>query len=94
MKHEVTGIIKRPIVTEKSVEESRLGNTYHFEVAKDANKEQIKQAVEEMFDVKVRNVRTAVRKGKMRRVRFNRGVTRSWKRAVVTLAPGDTIELI
>jgi large subunit ribosomal protein L23 len=94
VKQDVSTTIKRPLVTEKSVEEARTGNTYHFEVAREANKTQIKQAVEEMFNVRVQSVRTALRKGKMRRVKFHKGKTRDWKRAVVTLVPGDTIELI
>ena len=73
-------IIIRPIVSERSFSGMEL-NKYTFEVAKDANKYQIKDAVEEIFGVKVV------------RVRYVAGKTRSWKKAIVTLAEGDTIEV-
>ena len=95
-------VIIRPVVTEKShrlVHEGRGGsageerlNQYTFEVAPDATKGQIKTAVEELFDVKVKSVNTLKVRGKLRRVRRQSGRTRSWKKAVVTLAAGSTIE--
>jgi large subunit ribosomal protein L23 len=89
-----TQIILRPLVTEKGVEAATRINTYQFEVAREANKAEIKAAVERIFKVKVRSVRTAMRRGKPRRVRFKRGHTRVWKKAVVRLVPGHTIEFI
>jgi large subunit ribosomal protein L23 len=85
-------IIKRPLRTEKSVADGEATNSYHFEVDLRANKIQIKKAVERHFNVKVQDVRTIVRKGKTRRVRFRLGRTKDWKKAVVTLKEGSTID--
>lgn len=86
-------IIKRPLRTEKSVADGRDTNSFHFEVDLKANKIQIKKAVEKSFNVKVEDVRTLIRKGKTRRVRFKLGRTRDWKKAIVTLKEGNTIDL-
>ena len=86
-------VVLRPMITEKATE---LGsaNKYMFEVRRDANKTQIKEAVQKGFDVKVESVNVMNVKGKPRRVRGNRIKHRpDWKKAVVTLAPGDKIEL-
>jgi len=86
------GIILRPLITEKA--QIMTGqNKYAFEVDKRANKMQIKEAVEVAFSVNVKEVNTAVMKGKRRR--YGRALTKQpeWKKAVVTLAPGDKIEL-
>ncbi|MDO4851016.1 MAG: 50S ribosomal protein L23 [Actinomycetota bacterium] len=85
-------IIIRPIVSERSYDMIEL-NRYTFEVAKGARKIEIAKAVEEIFDVKVLKVNTINVKPKMKRVRRKAGFTRSWKKAVVTLAEGDSIEL-
>ena len=85
-------IIKRPLRTEKSVADGEATNSYHFEVDLRANKIQIKKAVEKHFNVKVQDVRTLVRKGKTRRVRFKLGRTKDWKKAVITLKEGSTID--
>lgn len=90
---DVYQIIKRPLRTEKSVADSEATNSYHFEVDLKANKIQIKEAVEKFFDVKVEDVRTLVRKGKQRRVRSRIGRTKDWKKAVITLKEGSTIDL-
>ncbi len=85
-------IIIRPIISEQSydmMEESK----YTFEVAKDANKIEIAQAIEAIFDVSVTKVNTLTTKPKPKRVRYHLGKTRSWKKAIVTLAEGDSIEL-
>jgi large subunit ribosomal protein L23 len=85
-------IIIRPIISEKSyamIEQNR----YTFEVAKTASKQQIAQAISEIFSVTVTSVNTMNVTGKPRRVRFAKGKTRDWKKAVVTLAQGDTIDL-
>lgn len=94
MKLDPTQILMRPLVTEKGVDDATHNNSYHFEVPREANKAQIREAVERLFDVRVHDVRTMVRRGKPRRVRFKQGTTRVWKKAVVTLVPGDSIELI
>ena len=86
-------IIKRPLRTEKSVADSNFRNTYHFEVDLRANKIQIKEAVEKHFGVKVEDVKTLVRKGKVRRVKFKLGRTKNWKKAVVKLKEGGAIDL-
>lgn len=84
-------IIVRPIISEKSYDMIAL-NRYTFEVAKSANKVEIGQAVESIFGVTVLKVNTMNVSGKPRRVRVQKGITRSWKKAVVTLKEGDTIE--
>ena len=84
-------VLKRPILTEKT-DWQRDGNQYVFEVAREANKHQIKQAVEIIFDVQVESVNTMVMKPKRRRLGRRILVSRpAWKRAVVTLAPGERI---
>ncbi|MHB1324558.1 MAG: 50S ribosomal protein L23 [Coriobacteriia bacterium] len=85
-------VIIRPIVSEKSYDLMEQ-NRYTFEVAKDAKKEQIAQAVTEVFGVTVVKVNTMNVSGKPRRVRYNKGLSRSWKKAIVTLKDGDTIDL-
>jgi len=86
-------IIKKPLRTEKSVADGSATNTYHFEVDLRANKIQIREAVEKFFNVQVKDVRTLIRKGKNRRVRFRLGRTKDWKKAIVTLREGSTIDL-
>ena len=86
-------IIIRPIVSEKSMDLMEGQNRYTFEVLKTATKPQIAQAIEEIFDVTVLKVNTMNVTGKPRRVRYAKGTTRSWKKAIVTLAAGDKIEL-
>ena len=84
-------VIIRPIITEKSYDMIEQ-NRYTFEVAKKSSKEDIARAIEEIFDVKVLKVNTMNVTGKPRRVRIAKGKTRDWKKAVVSLAEGDTIE--
>jgi large subunit ribosomal protein L23 len=89
----VSQILVKPIVTEKTHDQlDRLG-VYTFVVANDANKIEIAQAVEKQFNVSVTSVRTMRYAGKERRVGRWVGRRASWKKAVVTLAEGDTIEL-
>ena len=85
-------VIIRPIITEHSYDMMEK-NTYTFEVAKDSNKVEIAQAVEAIFNVKVVKVNTLNVKSKPKRVRYQLGRTRTWKKAMVTLKEGDTIEL-
>jgi len=86
-------IIVRPVVTEKSTEAQGRHNHYVFEVAKAANKIEIRKAVELVFGVRVRDVRTMVVRGDLRRVGKFTGKQRSWKKAIVTVHPGDSIDL-
>ncbi len=85
-------IIIRPIITEHSYDMIEM-NKYTFEVARDANKIEIAKAVEEIFGVTVKKVNTMNVKPKKKRVRYVAGYTRSWKKAMVTIAPGETIEI-
>ncbi len=85
-------IIIKPVVTEKSVDLMQ-DNKYCFKVAKDANKIEIKNAIEEIFKVTVVNVNTVNVHGKMKRMGRTQGKTASWKKAVVTLREGDSIEV-
>jgi large subunit ribosomal protein L23 len=87
-------IIRRPLITEKGMSLVTDLNQYPFEVAPGANKAEIKRAVEEIFSVHVKKVRTMSRAGKPRRYKYWKGTTSGWKRAVVTLAPGETIDFI
>ena len=85
-------VIIRPIVSEKSYA-LLTANKYTFRVHPDAHKTQIRQAVEEVFGVRVRDVRTMSVKSKPKRRGATFGRTREWKKAVVQLHPDDTIEL-
>ena len=85
-------IIIRPIITEHSYDLIEQ-NKYTFEVARDANKIEIAKAVEELFGVTVKKVNTMNVKPKKKRVRYIAGYTRTWKKAMVTIAPGETIEI-
>ena len=78
--------------TEKGVAQS-ADNKYFFSVRKDANKIQIKRAVEDVYKVKVLSVNTQVAPGKLKRVRHQLGKTPDWKKAVVTLKAGQKIDL-
>jgi large subunit ribosomal protein L23 len=85
-------VLKRPILTEKS-DYQRDDNQYVFEVDRRANKLQIKEAVEILFDVEVMSVNTMIMKPKRRQLGRKLITTRpAWKRAVVTLAPGERIQ--
>ena len=84
-------IVLRPLVTEKGMHKATRNNQYAFEVNRMAGKEDIRRAVEELFEVKVVRVNTQNRKGKPRRTRFRWGSTKAWKKAIVTLDPEDKI---
>ena len=85
-------IILRPLVTEKGMHRSTRFNAYAFKINKLATKEDVRRAVEELFDVRVTKVRTQNRRGKPRRSKFRIGHTKSWKKAVVTLDPEHRID--
>lgn len=86
-------IIIRPLVTEKGMHQSQALNAYAFRVHQDANKAQIRQAIEKIYNVKVVDVRTANRKGKPRRSRYTWSKTSDWKKAVVVLDADSHIDL-
>lgn len=88
-----TNVIIKPLVTEKSTHQQTTRNAYTFMVHRDANKPQIRQAVEKIYAVKVKDVRTLLRKGKPRRSRFKLAKTSDWKRAIVVLDENSRIEL-
>ncbi len=85
-------VIRRPVITEKSTMASEA-NAVVFEVAKDANKPQIKEAVEALFGVKVKAVNTTITKGKVKRFRGIPGRRPDIKKAYVTLEEGNTIDV-
>ena len=84
-------VLRRPLITEKNTTLQAQGK-YAFEVAGEANKHQIKQAVEKAFKVEVTAVNVMTMPGKKRRVGGRQVLTQSWKKAIVTLKPGDKIE--
>ncbi|MGB9634139.1 MAG: 50S ribosomal protein L23 [Chloroflexaceae bacterium] len=85
-------IIIRPLITEKNTT-LMIDNKYSFEVLRTASKPEIKRAVETIFDVTVTKVHTMNVRGKLKRRGREMGYTRDWKKAIVTLAPGDRIEV-
>ena len=86
-------IIKAPVITEKSTRLSQEENKYEFKVDSKANKNQIKKAIETIFKVKVVDVTTINAKTKKKRVGRYTGMTNRYKKAIVKLAEGQTIEL-
>ena len=86
-------IIKRPHVSEKSALLGDAANQAVFQVATDANKSEIKQAVEQLFNVKVADVRTVNMKGKSKRMGMRQGRRSDWKKAYVSLEQGHEIDL-
>ncbi|MBP6841315.1 MAG: 50S ribosomal protein L23 [Kofleriaceae bacterium] len=89
---ELYDVIRRPIITEKATLASESGAVV-FEVAMDATKPEIKEAVEKLFNVKVKAVNTTVTKGKVKKFRGRTGTRRDVKKAYVTLADGATIDV-
>ena len=87
-------VLIKPIVTEKSSLVGEMGSTVTFEVASKATKDEIKQAVENIFDVEVLGVNTMNYRGKVKRRGRQIGMTRSFKKAYITLGPGQAIDLV
>ena len=85
-------VIRRPIITEKGNIQKEENNKVTFEVHPDANKQEIRAAVEKIFKVRVLNVRSLNQRGKIKRVGRFMGKRRNWKKAIVTLGPDDQIE--
>jgi len=90
---DIYAVIKKPVITEKSTIARDEANKYIFEVDRRATKIDIASAVEKIFKVKVMDVRTATVTGKKKRLGRIVGKRRDWKKAIVTLAPGDSIEV-
>ncbi len=88
-----TRVIIRPLITEQSMHFANVKGAYSFEVERRANKQQIRNAVEKIYSVKVSKVRTANHKGKLRRKGKTAGFTPNWKKAVVFLKPDYHIDL-
>jgi large subunit ribosomal protein L23 len=97
-------IVRRPLVTEKGTHQTKQafeatrtrsgrGGAYSFEVHPGANKIEIKDAIEKIYNVRVHDVRTSLRAGKKRRHKMKMGQTRHWKKAVVVLEPDFHIDL-
>jgi large subunit ribosomal protein L23 len=89
---DLTRVIVRPVVTEKSTDMGE-NEKYVFEVASEANKNEVKQAVEKFFGVKVVAVHTMNMKGKPKRLGRHMGRRKDWKKAIVTVQAGDKIDL-
>jgi large subunit ribosomal protein L23 len=87
-------IVKRPLVTEKTTLQKELHNKVSFEVDRRANRIEIKKAVEKIFNVRVADVRTIQVKGKVKQRGRITGKRRDWKKAIVTLMPGERIEFL
>jgi len=85
-------LIRRPVTTEKTTLQKETANQVTFEVDRRANRVEIKRAVEQVFNAKVAAVNTASVKGKKKRMGRNIGKRKDWKKAVVTLMPGERID--
>jgi large subunit ribosomal protein L23 len=85
-------IIKRPLITEKTSIQKEISNQFTFEVDRRANRVEIQKAVEKIFNVRVAKVRTMQVKGKRKRRGWIMGKRRDWKKAIVTLMPGERID--
>ena len=86
-------ILKRPLLTEKATIARETANEYAFEVDRRANKLQIRDAVEDLFSVTVKNVRTVNVRGKVKRMGVHQGRRPNWKKALITLEEGKTFDL-
>ena len=90
---DLSKVVVRPLITERGTQMREQHNQYAFEVATAANKLEIRQAIEHFFGVKVTEVRTMNYRGKIKRMGRYEGKRADWKKAVVTLAKDDTIDL-
>jgi large subunit ribosomal protein L23 len=93
IRDDIRRVIVRPVIYEKSFQLVQAHNQYTFRVLDGAHKTAIRQAVEDLFDVTVTDVRTTSVQGKPKRRGASRGRRPGWKKAIVELRPGDTIEL-
>ena len=86
-------LIKRAVVTEKASDDTANRNAYHFRVPTDASKIEIRETVERLFEVDVTSVNTMCVRGKFRRRGYTAGRKSDWKKAMVTVAEGQTIDI-
>jgi len=86
-------VIRRPLITEKANLDKEKRNNYHFEVPLTVNSQEVKEAVEQVFAVKVECVRTMIVRGKMKRLGRAMGKRPNWKKAIVTLKEGHKIDI-
>jgi len=86
-------VIRRPLITEKANIAKEKENTYCFEVPLTADRQEIREAIERVFNVKVESVRTQIVRGKFKRLGRHIGKRPNWKKAMVTLRAGDKIEI-
>ena len=94
MRYIPQSIIVRPVITERATVMRDKNNKYLFEVATQANKMEVKAAIEELFKVKVESVNTMNVLGKFRRIRGKLGKKSDWKKALVTLKEGNKIDIV
>jgi large subunit ribosomal protein L23 len=85
-------IIKRPVITEKTTRQKEAANQVSFEVDRNANRIEIQKSIEKIFNVKISGVRTSNVKGKIKRRGRILGKRKDWKKAIVTLRPGERID--
>jgi len=90
---DLSQVVRKPLVTERFADLRERDNKFIFEVHPDANKHEIRQAIEHFFGVKVTDVRTMNVRGKIKRLGRFAGKRADWKKAIVTLAEGDSIDL-
>jgi len=90
---DLSQVVRKPLVTERFADLRERDNKFIFEVHPDANKHEIRQAIEHFFGVKVTDVRTMNVRGKVKRLGRFSGKRADWKKAIVTLAEGDSIDL-
>ncbi len=88
------GIIEKPLVTEKSTVLQDIRNQFTFKVRRGTNKSEVKKAVESLFEVHVEKVRIIRMPGKIKRILGRPGRTAPWKKAVITLRQGETIDIV
>ena len=93
MQEKIFNIVKRPVISEKSTALAEVANRYVFEVASAASKPEIKNAIEQLFKVKVKAVNTIVMHGKNKRAGRFEYKRSNWKKAIITLIAGQKIEL-
>lgn len=86
-------VIRRPLITEKANIDKEKANSYHFEVPLTVDRQEIREAVEAVFKVKVEDVRTQIVRGKFKRLGRQIGKRPNWKKAIVTLRAGDKIDI-
>jgi large subunit ribosomal protein L23 len=93
LREDIRRVIVRPVISEKSFQLVQAHNQYTFRVLDGAHKTEIRQAIEDLFDVTVTDVRTVSVQGKPKRRGYTKGRRPGWKKAIVELKPGDKIEL-